>query len=113
MVGLAHLEMKLHAQTEEKQKYKSKYDTLRNSRNKTQCIAANKLRKDVGICCDGYDSLQDICKYEDFLKVGICVISMTAGNKRVYNGSDKYENRLFLLHSGALDKGHFNTITKN
>ena len=50
--------------------------------------------------------------YEDFLQVGIVVISARAGNRKVYPGSPKYENKIFLYHSGLPGKGHFDTIVK-
>ena len=107
-VGLAHLNMKLNPDVPT---YKSKYEKLRNSRNKAQTLEAEKLRIAIGISLDKPGSLHDIPLYEQHLQVGICVISLGLGNKRVYNGSSKYKDRIFLLHSGPIENGHFDTIT--
>ena len=56
--------------------------------------------------------MDDIYLYEDFLQVSIVVISARAGNRKVYPGSSKYENKIFLYHSGIPGKGHFDTIVK-
>lgn len=89
-----------------------KYDRLRNSKNKTQGAMAQNLIDLIKIDKEEMGNLQHIPKYEDFLKVGICVISASLGNKRVYNGNAIYTDRLFLLHSGSLENGHFDVITK-
>ena len=73
---------------------------------------ANQLRQKIGISTNTSGSLADIPLYEEKLQVGIYVISASFRNKRVYNGANKYENRIFLLHSGSLENGHFDTITK-
>ena len=87
---------------------------MRNNRqnNLHQERGSNKLRQTVGIDPNNAGSLADIPLYKEKLQVGICVISVSLGNKRVYNGSNKYEHRIFLLHSGPLENGHFDTITK-
>ena len=70
------------------------------------------MRQKVGISPNTAGSLADIPLYEEKLQVGICVISTSLGNKRVYNGANKYEQIIFLLHSGPFGNGHFDTITK-
>ena len=93
---------------------RKKYDRLRNNRlnNLHQEKAAESLRKAVGLSANEAENLGDIPLYEEHLQVGTCVISVSLGNKRVYNGSNKFEHRIFLLHSGPLENGHFDTITK-
>ena len=107
-VGLAHLNMKLNPDVPT---YKSRYEKLRNSRNKAQTVKAERLTTAIAISSDKPGSLHDIPLYEQHLQVGICVISLGLGNKRVYNGSSKYKDRIFLLHSGPIENGHFDTIT--
>ena len=46
------------------------------------------------------------------VRLVIVVISARAGNRKVYPGSSKYENKIFLYHSGIPGKGHFDTIVK-
>lgn len=109
VVGKAHLDMRLHKNQKE---YKKKYDQIRNSRNKLQGVKAVQLRKAVGIDPNKPGCINDIKRYEDYLQIGICVISYEFGGKRVYNGSKQYNNRIFLLHSGDKEAGHFDLITK-
>ena len=107
-VGYAHLNMKSNPTVVA---YKNIYKRLRDSRNSSQAFEAEKLRIAVGISSDKVGSLDDIPLYEEYLHFGICVIPLSVGNKRVYNGSSRYKDRIFLLHSGSIENGHFNTIT--
>ena len=84
---------------------------MRDCRNRAQGFEAEKLRKAIGLSSDKLGSLDDIPLYEEYLHVGICVISLSVGSKRVYNGSSRYKDRIFLLHSGSIKNGHFDTIT--
>ena len=108
VVGLAHLNMRLnsHGKT-----FRKKYDQVRNCRNTAQGKEACELMSNVGIDPSKPGCLTDVKLYEDYLKVNICVISHEYG-KRVYNGSNLYKSRIFLLHSGDQELGHFDLITK-
>lgn len=89
------------------------YDRVRNSRINIQKREAEELRKNVGIPEDRAGLLTDIPLYEDYLQVSISVISSQIGNRKVYNGSEKYNRKIFLYHSNDHSKnGHFDTITK-
>jgi len=54
----------------------------------------------------------DTQKYEDKLKVSICVISHRLGDKKVYPGTNKYSDRIFLYHTSNGNVGHFDVITR-
>ena len=114
VVGMSHLEKNMYANTPQMSYYQKKYDRLRNNRLNNLCQekAAESLRKAVGLSANEAGNLVDIPLYEEHLQVGTCVISVSLGNIRVYNGSNKFEHRIFLLHSGPLENGHFDTITK-
>ncbi len=56
--------------------------------------------------------LSDIPKFEQVLKTNIVVISMKAGNEKVYNGCGQFEEYMFLYHSELNGQGHFDLITK-
>ena len=72
----------------------------------------HQLKCTTGIPANRFGTMEDIYLYEDFLQIGIVVISARAGNRKVYPGSSKYENKIFLYHSGLPGKGHFDTIVK-
>ena len=101
VVGMAHLEKNMFANTPQKSYYQKKYGRLKNNRlnNLHQEKAAESLRKAVGPSASEAGNLADIPLYEEHLEVGICVASVSLGNRRVYNGSNKFEHRIFLLHS--------------
>lgn len=109
-VAFAHLQMKNNPNNRE---YKYKYDRVRQSRdnNRVQGFHAESLMRSVGLNPTQMGNITDIHLYENYLKVGICVISHEL-SKRVYNGSRKYKDRIFLLHSGGRENGHFDVITK-
>ena len=88
------------------------YNTVRDHRCSLQRIEATNLRKALGIPNNRFGTMEDIYLYEDFLQIGIVVISARAGNRKVYPGSSKYENKIFLYHSGLQGKDHFDTIVK-
>ena len=88
------------------------YNRIRDSRNKTQKIEAEKLRQNVGIPEDRAGRIEDIHLYENFLKVGIVVMSARIGNKRIYAGSPKYEDKIFIYHKDSGSGGHFDTIVR-
>ena len=108
VVGYKHLMTKLN-KDEESLKV---YNRIRDYRCSLQRIEATNLRQGVGIPDNRFGTIEDIYLYEDFLQVGIVVISARAGNRKVYPGSPKYENKIFLYHSGLPGKGHFDTIVK-
>ena len=49
--------------------------------------------------------------YEKSLQVGITVISVQSGNKRVYNGNSSYKLQVTLYHISDEDTSHFVFIT--
>ena len=85
---------------------------MRDSRLKSQGLEAEALRNAVGIPSDRPGNFLNIPLYEDFLKVRIVVLSCGIGNKRVYEGSSRYEEVIFIYHSNEDNQGHFDTITK-
>ena len=88
------------------------YNRVRDHRCSLQRTEATNLGKALGIPNHRFGTMEDIYLYEDFLQIGIVVISARAGNRKVYPGSSKYENKIFLYHSGLPGKGHFDTIVK-
>ena len=56
--------------------------------------------------------MDDVYKYEDYLKTSIVVISANMGNESIYSGSARYKNQIFIYHSGKIGEGHFDVITK-
>ena len=108
VVGYKHLMTKLSKDQESLKVY----NRIREYRCSLQRIEATNLRQGVGIPDNRFGTIEDIYLYEDFLQVGIVVISARAGNRKVYPGSPKYENKIFLYHSGLPGKGHFDTIVK-
>ena len=92
MVGFTHLLAKVYTD----ETIKGLYNRIRDHRCRFQRDEAISLMNDVGIPHDRPGLIEDIYKYEDHLKTKIVVISATAGNRRVYPGSDKYENKIFL-----------------
>ena len=109
IVGYRHLLARENPNNTEIQKH---YTRVRDSRGKAQGVEAKSLRHSVGIAQDKIGMIEDVPLYEDYLKVSIVVISSRIGNKRVYNGSKKYDRKIFIYHSGQGDQGHFDTITK-
>lgn len=90
------------------------YDRIRRSSGKYQLTEAISLMK---LACVPYNRaglLTDVPKYEEILKTSICVISSAVGNKKVYSGSDKYRDKIFIYHYKSKDAidGHFAVITK-
>ena len=83
------------------------YNRVRDHRCSLQRTEATNLGKALGIPNHRFGTMEDIYLYEDFLQIGIVVISARAGNRKVYPGSSKYENKIFLYHSGLPGKGHF------
>ena len=108
VVGHKHLMAKLG---KDEQSLKV-YNRIRDHRCSLQRIEAANLRQALGIPDNRFGTMEDVYLYEDFLQVGIVVISARAGNRKVYPGSSKYENKIFLYHSGLPGKGHFDTIVK-
>ena len=108
VVGYKHLMTKLSKDQESLKVY----NRIRDYRCSLQRIEVTNLRQGVGIPDDRFGTIEDIYLYEDFLQVEIVVISARAGNRKVYPGSPKYENKIFLYHSGLPGKGHFDTIVK-
>ena len=64
------------------------------------------MRKAVGIPSDRPGNFLDILLYENFLQVRIVVLSCRIGNKRVYEGSPKYEKMIIVYHSEEDNKGN-------
>ena len=108
MVGFTHLLAKVYPD----ETIKGLYNRIRDHRCRLQREEAISLMNDVGIPHDRPGLIEDIYKYEDHLKTKIVVISANVGNRRVYPGSDKYENKIFLYHRGDPGHGHFDTIVK-
>ena len=88
------------------------YSRVRDSRLKIQGLEANILREAVGIPNTRLGRLEDVPLYENFLKVGIVVLSSRIGNKRVYGSSPLFEKKIFIYHTDSEEGGHFDTITK-
>lgn len=109
IVAQAHLRYK---QNKKNIAYKKEYDRVRNHKNKVQGERAIALMKLAKIPRDRAGMLDDVPKYEKILNLSICVISARIGNKKVYNGSSLYEDRIFLFHYDSLEGGHFDVITK-
>ncbi len=109
IVGYRHLLTKENPNNKEIEKH---YRRVRDSRGKTQGMEAKSLRESVGIAENKMGMIEDVPLYEDFLKVSIVVISCGIGNKRVYNGSRRYDRKIFIYHTGQGEQGHFDTITK-
>ena len=108
LVGVSRLHRFAHPNNKD---FKTKYDSYRKPASKAVVKEAIKLRASLGIPNDRSGLLTDVPKYEEKLGVSICVISSSFGNKRVYNGSEKYSDRIFLMHYGS-DGGHFETVGK-
>ena len=108
MVGYRHMQANLSKDQESLKVY----NRIRDYRCNLQRIEATNLRQALGIPANRFGTMDDIYLYEDFLQVSIVVISARAGNRKVYPGSSKYENKIFLYHSGIPGKGHFDTIVK-
>ena len=95
VVALAHLNMK---KNDGDDYYTKRYDTVRDSRKGLQGkLAHDPLRTSVGIG-NRVGTLDDIKAYEDYLRVSINVISLSC-NKKIIKGSDKYEDKIYLIHS--------------
>ena len=88
VVGYKHLMTKLSKDQESLKVY----NRIRDYRCSLQRIEATNLRQGVGIPDNRFGTIEDIYLYEDFLQVGVVVISARAGNRKVYPGSPKYEN---------------------
>ena len=108
LVGYTHMLAKL----EKNEETVKLYNKMRDHRCNFQRIESTKLREAVGIPSNRHGTIDDIYIYEDYLKVAIVVISARAGNRKVYPGSEKYENKIFLYHQGQPGKAHFDTIVK-
>ena len=107
LVGYAHLRQKKDP-TDENIK---KYNRIRDSRLNYQRDEAIAMRKIVGIP-NRAGTIDDVYLYEDYLKVSIIVIGARAGNSKVYPGSPKYEDKIFVYHHGEPPDTHFDTIVK-
>ena len=88
------------------------YNWIRDGRRKVQENNARMIMQNIGIPEDRPGLLEDIPKYEDYYGMSIVVLSSKIGNKAVYPGSDKYDEKIFLYHSDKGEGGHFDTITK-
>ena len=95
IVGYRHL---LHRENPSNKEIEKHYGRVRDSRGKTQGMEAKSLREDVGIPPHKMGMIEDVPLYEDYLKVAIVVISSRIGNKRVYNGSKKYDKDLYISY---------------
>ena len=108
MVGYRHMQANLSKDQESLKVY----NRIRDYRCNLQRIEATNLRQALGIPANRFGTMDDIYLYEDFLQVSIVVISARAGKRKVYPGSSKHENKIFLYHSGIPRKGNFDTIVK-
>ena len=88
-----------------------KYNRIRDGRLNFQRDEAIAMREIVGIP-DRAGTIDDVYLYEDYLKIAIVVIGARAGNSKVYPGSPKYEDKIFLYHHGDPPNTHFDTIVK-
>ena len=109
IVGYSHL---LHKINKEDKDALNFYNKIRDSRCKLQGEEAKKLREVVGIPDNRPGNMDDVYKYEDYLKTSIVVISANMGNESIYSGSARYKNQIFIYHSGKIGEGHFDVITK-
>ena len=73
-----------------------------------------KVSKKAGIPLMSPGLLQHISLYEDALQVGITVISVHSGNKRIYKSNNYYDLQIALYHVQEDHEswGHFAVITK-
>ena len=108
VVGFTHLLSKLYPD----ENTTRLYNRIRDPRCNLQRDEAIRIRNEIGIPPNRPGTIEDIYKYEDHLKTSIVVISARAGNRKVYPGSDKYENKIFLYHYGKPGYAHFDTIVK-
>ena len=104
IVGHSHL---LHKINKEDKDALNFYNKIRDSRCKLQGEEAKKLREVVGIPDNRPGNMDDVNKYEDYLKTSIVVISANMGNESIYSGSARYKNQIFIYHSGKIGEGHF------
>ena len=101
---------------------KRRYNTMRQSdRNQgknyssmsLQKCTALRYQKAANIPQGKIGLITDIPAYEDALKVGINVISARSGNKKVFNGNQKYPVQIFLYHVHCVGElGHFSVLTR-
>ena len=61
---------------------------------------------------DRPSTIEDVYLYEEYLQVSIVIIGARASNRKVYTGSPKFEDKIFLYHSGEPPNTHFDTIVK-
>ena len=71
------------------------YNRISDYRCSLQRIEATNLRQGVGIPDNRFGTIEDIYLYEDFLQVGIVIISARAGNRKVYPGSPSMKTKYF------------------
>ena len=88
------------------------YNRIRDSRGKLQGIEAQNLIKAVDLPLDRAGLIQNVYKYEKYLKRSIVVLSARIGSQKVYNGSPNYDRKIFLYHTEKDGQGHFDVITK-
>ena len=109
VVGYIH---QLHQMNKDSKQLAHLYKKVRDHRCQEQRIQAKKLRDSIGISDDRPGNIDDIYKYEDYLKTSITVISGELGNQPIYSGSLKYKNRIFIYHVNRDGQKHFHVIAK-
>ena len=87
------------------------YNKMRDGRCNHQRDEAIALKNQVGIP-DRPGTIEDVYLYEEYLQVSIVIIGARASNRKVYPGSPKFEDKIFLYHSGKPPNTHFDTIVK-
>ena len=88
---------------------------LKSTKNNTLTYNALRLHKKLKIPISQACIIDDVQKFEDHLKVRICVVSSTIGNRFIYRGNITYisTGTLYLYHEqkAGATSGHFDVIT--
>ena len=88
---------------------------VKSTRNNTLTFNALYMHKKLKIPISQACVITDVQKFEEYLKVRICVVSSTIGNKFIYRGNKDYicNGTLYLYHAQKEGEtiGHFDVIT--
>ena len=107
LVGFSHLWYKRNPN----ENTARNYNRMRDGRCNFQRDEAIAMRKEVGIP-DRPGTIEDVYLYEEYLQVSIVVIGARADNQKVYPGTTKFADKIYLYHSGEPPNTHFDTIVK-
>ena len=107
LVGFSHLWYKMNPN----ENTARNYNRMRDGRCNLQRNEAIAMRKEVGIP-DRPGTIEDVYLYEEYLQVSIVVIGARADNQKVYPGTPKFADTIYLYHSGEPPNTHFDTIVK-